>query len=80
VLHIQDGELGSAQAVLERLTESNPESELGWRRLLELHLLRHDLPATQRAWPAYRSALAEVQAAPSVEMLAIAEDAGILGA
>lgn len=69
----EGGDWASARAALERLTAIDPAGELGWRELLELHLLLNDAPAAQWAWRAYESAAADLGAAPSPEMLDLAE-------
>ena len=76
-LYREGGDWASAQTALERLTTINPTDELGWRELLDLHLLLNDPSAAERAWRAYESATADVAAGPSPEMLALAE--GIRG-
>jgi DNA-binding SARP family transcriptional activator len=53
---------------LERWTSLNPDEELAWQRLVEVHLRTQDGAGARRAWSAYRRALAELDAEPSHQM------------
>jgi DNA-binding SARP family transcriptional activator len=72
-VHAEAGDWVCALTALERLTAWNPADEPGWRSLLELHLLRKDASAARRTWRAYLSAVADLEARPSPEMLEVAE-------
>jgi DNA-binding SARP family transcriptional activator len=79
-LSLADGRPAPARLALERLTSSNPDHELGWRRLLELHLESGDASAARRTWRAYQEAMSLLEAAPSAEMMSLAELTGAVWA
>ena len=58
----------AAISTLERWTSLNPDEEIAWQRLIEAHLRTNDVAGAQRAWGAYRHALAELAAEPGDQM------------
>jgi DNA-binding SARP family transcriptional activator len=49
---------------LEQWTAIDPDDELAWRRLIELHLDEGNLAAAHAAWEGYRQTLKDVEATP----------------
>jgi DNA-binding SARP family transcriptional activator len=59
------GELSESMASLELWTSIEPDDELAWRRLIELHLEEGNLAGAHAAWERYRQNLNDVGEAPS---------------
>ncbi|MBV9282917.1 MAG: AAA family ATPase, partial [Chloroflexi bacterium] len=71
-LQLLDGDVGAAITTLERWTSVDPDEESAWHRLIELYLRGEDGAGARRAWKAYSESLAELDAEPSPEMVALA--------
>jgi DNA-binding SARP family transcriptional activator len=71
-LQVQGGDLDAAVTTLERWTVIDPDEESPWRRLIYLHLRRHDYAGARRTWKAYSGVLAELDVEPSPELSALA--------
>jgi DNA-binding SARP family transcriptional activator len=66
------GELGVAQATLERWVALEPGEERAWHRLLALALDRGDLVGARRLWATCQAALAELDVAPGTALTTLA--------
>lgn len=62
------GDQSGSVMSLEQWTAINPDDELGWRRLIELHLDEGNLAGAHAAWERYRQTLADVEATPGKMM------------
>ena len=63
-----EGDAAAAISTLERWTSLNPDEEIAWQRLIDVHLRAEDVTGARRAWTAYRYAMAELDAEPSDQM------------
>jgi DNA-binding SARP family transcriptional activator len=71
-LQAEAGDLGAAQATLERWTTLEPGEERAWQRLLALALERGDLVGAGRLWATCQAALADLDAAPGKALTTLA--------
>ena len=67
-MQLEAGELSESVVSLEHWTSIEPDDELAWRRLIELHLDEGNLAGAHAAWERYRQALKDVGAAPDKTM------------
>lgn len=68
---VAESDAAAAISTLERWTSLNPDEEIAWQRLIDVHLRSRDVAGARRAWSAYRRALAELDAEPSQQMAAL---------
>lgn len=59
------GEVSDAIRSLEQWTTIEPDDELAWRRLIELHLRQGNPAGAHGAWEQYRLTLGQLEVAPS---------------
>ena len=62
------GEAWESLASLEQWTAVDPDDEVAWRRLIELHLRLDNHTGARAAWEGYRQALEELDSSPSKVM------------
>src|SRR5260370_11352119 len=63
-----EGDVAAAISTLERWTSLNPDEEIAWQRLIDVHLRAADVTGAPRALTACRDAMAELDAEPSDQM------------
>jgi len=67
-LQMTERDPAAAIGTLERWTSVDPDEDIAWQRLIEVHLRSDDTAGGRRAWSAYRKAMAELDAQPSHRM------------